>query len=61
MLGKPEGFERKNSLWIQNAHKTSPMSFHVDVVCFQKISRPPPQRELEIWEGEGAHRPRKFQ
>ena len=35
--------------------------FYVDVVCFQKISRPPPQRELEIREVEGAHRPRKFQ
>ena len=31
MLGKWVGFERKNSLWIQNAHKTSPMSFYVDV------------------------------
>ena len=29
-------------------------------VCFQKISRPPPWRELEILEGLGAQRPRKF-
>ena len=25
MLGKTVGFERKNSLWRQNAHKTSPI------------------------------------
>jgi len=31
MLGKPVGFEGKNSLWIQNVRKTSPMSFHVDI------------------------------
>ena len=31
LLGKPVGFERKNSLWSQNAHKTSPVSFHVDI------------------------------
>ena len=38
MLGKPVGFELKNSLWIQNAHKTSPMSFHVDIIFeFQKF------------------------
>ena len=58
MPGKPVGFECKNSLWIQNAHKTSPMSFHVDVVCFQKISRPPPQRELEIRRARGLIGPR---
>ena len=31
MLRKPVEFEWKNSLWIQNAYKTSPMSFHVDI------------------------------
>ena len=31
------------------------------VVWFQKISRPPPQRELEIPGGWGDQRPRKFQ
>ena len=31
MLGKTVGFERKNSLWSQNFHKTSLMSFHVDI------------------------------
>ena len=31
-VGKLVGFERKNSLWIQNAHKTSPMSFQVDIL-----------------------------
>ena len=31
MLGKPVGFERINSLWSQNTHKTSPRSFHVDI------------------------------
>ena len=30
-------------------------------VCFQKISRPPPWRDLEILDGLGAQRPRKFQ
>ena len=32
----------------------------IAIVCFQKISRPPPRRELEILEGSGAYRPRKF-
>ena len=34
LIGKPvgeAGFEWKNSLWSQNAHKSSPMSFHVDI------------------------------
>ena len=31
LLGNPVGFERKNSLWGQNSHKTSPMSIHVDI------------------------------
>ena len=31
LLGQTVGFERKNSLWSQNAHKSSPMSFHVDI------------------------------
>ena len=30
-------------------------------VCFQKISIPPPRRELEIPEGWGGQSPRKFQ
>ena len=30
------------------------------IVWFQKISIPPPQRELEILKGRGAQRPRKF-
>ena len=31
------------------------------IVWFQKISRPPPRRELEIPGGWGGQRPRKFQ
>ena len=31
------------------------------IVWFQRIFIPPPQRELEILEGWGGQRPRKFQ
>ena len=52
MLGKPSQFERKNSLWIQNAHKTSPMSFHVDIsvrcLIFSNFKALGKNRSLEL-------------
>ena len=36
------------------------VGMELENVCFQKISRPPPRRELEIPEGSGADRSRKF-
>ena len=48
MAGKICHLVRHRNLFIQN-------------VWFQKISRPPPRRELEIPGGWGGQRPRKFQ
>ena len=36
-------------------------AFSKYIVWFQKISIPPPWRELEIWRGWGGQRPKKFQ
>ena len=45
--------------YLQATVKTACTLLHV--VWFQKISIPPPRRELEIPEGWGVQKPRKFQ
>ena len=46
---------------VQRAAARLKTEMFKSIVWFQKISRPPPRRELEIPGGWGGRRPRKFQ